>query len=84
MIYILNLTAKFVTAENVLINQFLKCLSLPDDWFEEVVDNTDEVGGMDDETAFQVLLVPSIKDLQWSVLDILNKNDNYFIKAPKP
>ena len=43
---------------------------LPDDRFEEVIDNTDEVGGMDDETAFQVLLVPSIKDLQWSVLDI--------------
>ena len=43
---------------------------LPDDRFEEVVDNTDEVGGMDDETAFQVLLVSFIKDLEWIVFEI--------------
>ena len=40
-------------------------LSVPDDWFEEVIDNTDEVGGVDDETAFQVLLIPPIQDLAW-------------------
>ena len=36
---------------------------LPDDGFEEFVGNTYEVGGVNNETGFQVFLVPSIQEL---------------------
>ena len=36
---------------------------VPDDGLEEVVDNPDEVGGVDNEEGLQVLLVPPVQDL---------------------
>lgn len=41
----------------------------PDDRFEEVVDDSDEAGGVDDEAGLQVLLVPPVHD---------------FVQAPEP
>jgi len=46
LVHILNLPAKFDT----------------DDGLEEVVDDFDEVGWVDDETGLQVLPIPSIED----------------------
>ena len=46
---------------------------LPDDWFEEFVGNTYEVGGVNNETGFQVFLVPSVQEL---VKDCMFNNSN--------
>ena len=35
----------------------------PDDWFEEVVDNSDKAGWMDDKASFQIFLVSPVDHL---------------------
>ena len=57
---ILYLSSKFGTKTRKQFTQKKKRITPPNDWFEEVVDNTNKVGGMDYETSFQVLLITSI------------------------
>ena len=48
---------------------------LPDDGFEEFVGNTYEVGGVNNETGFQVFLVPSVQELVKDCLFNNSKED---------
>ena len=62
--YYPKLSTKFLTFSPIdeLISG-LQLLYSPDNWFEEVVNNTDEVGWMNYETCFQVLFVSPVNNL---------------------
>ena len=65
MFHILDLLTKLCTVmSNISGKIFRFYLGLPDYWFEEVVDNFDKVSWMNNKTGFQVLLIPSIYNLQ--------------------
>ena len=48
----------------MIIIRHKECISLPYDWFEEIVYNTDKACRMNNETSFQILLIPSIYHLK--------------------
>ena len=66
LLHILDLLPKFHTETNSIYSTviFFVFFALPDDWFEEVVHNTDEMCWMNYKTCFQVLLIAPINNLQ--------------------